>query len=378
MRTIYLDNASTTRVDDEAARVALDMMTQEYANPSSLHRMGIDSQLRFEKAKRQILTALKAREGDVYFTSGGTESNNLALFGAARSMRRRGNHIVTTSIEHSSVGAVFRQLENEGFDATYIAPASDGHVDIQKLAKACNENTILVSAMLVNSETGATLDANGAFELIRQRCGAILHTDAVQAFGKIDFSARHLGADLISVSGHKIHAPKGIGALYCSSGCKIAPLFFGGSQQGGIRPGTENTPLAAAFGFAAEKMSRSLKDNHLKAQVLRDELIHQLGLIEGIVLNSPLEGASPYIINFSVPGFRSEVLMRFLEGRGIYVSAGSACAKGMKSHVLTAMGCRQDVIDSAIRISLSNDNTLDDIHDLCRALSLAVKSLCGR
>ena len=376
MQIIYLDNASTTQVDSDVAAAALDMMINRFGNPSSLHELGMDAQLRMTHAERQILAALKTKNGRVMFTSGGTESNNLALFGAARAMQRRGRHIVTTALEHPSVAAVCSELVQQGFDVTIVPPNQSGNVDAEALLGACCEDTILVSAMSVNHETGAVLPIKEAFNLIRrQKPQILLHTDAVQAFGKIELFAKDIKADLISISGHKIHAPKGIGALYCSSKCRILPLFFGGGQQGGIRPGTENTSLAFAFGLAAEKSCASRMQNLERMRTLHIELIARLQFMQGVVINSPLENCSPYIVNFSIPGYRSETLLHFLENFNIYVSSGSACSKGAKSHILKVLGCHDAVVDSALRISLCRYSTPEDLNALFDALTAAVSSL---
>ncbi len=376
MKEIYFDNAATTRVDADVVALMAQVMREEYGNPSSLHTRGVQAQLLVERAQKLLLSALGAKNGQVLFTSGGTEANNLALFGGADAKKRRGKRIVTTSMEHSSVLATMRELERRGFELIEIAPGSDGRVNVDKLLDACNVDTILVSIMLVNNEVGTVQPVAEVAKRLRVKApNALLHSDAVQAFGKIPFSVTALGVDMLTFSGHKIHAPKGIGALYIADGVRITPLLFGGSQQRGLRPGTESVPMIAALGLAAKNAAERLNENRAGAQQTRDALLCGLSALPGVTLNSPAEGCSPFLLNCSVTGYRSETLLHFLAAQGIYVSSGSACSKGAKSHVLAAMGKNVREIDSALRISLCEANTPQEAERFCEALKAAMQSL---
>ncbi|MEG1849839.1 MAG: cysteine desulfurase family protein, partial [Oscillospiraceae bacterium] len=367
----------TTRVDDAVIAQMVDIMKNEYGNPSSLHTRGAAAEQRLERARRQVLTALGAKEGRLLFTSGGTESNNLALFGASGALRRRGNRIVTTAMEHSSVIASCRELERRGFEVIFVSPGTDGRIDPAAFLEVCNENTILASMMLVNNELGTVQPiAELARGLRRKSPNALLHCDAVQAFGKIPFSVAQLGIDLMSVSGHKIHAPKGIGALYLAAGARILPILFGGEQQYRLRPGTESVPLAAALGVAAYEAQSELSANAERVRAVRARLVARLSAIEGICFHSPLEGEfSPYLLDFSVPGYRSETMLHFLAARSIFVSSGSACSKGAQSHVLAAMGKSPREIDSALRLSLCKYNVPEQADAFAEALLIAMQEI---
>lgn len=373
---IYFDNASTTRVDDSVIALMVDIMKNEYGNPSSLHSRGVAAERQMVRARRQLLEAMGAKDGRCVFTSGGTEANNLALFGAAGALRRRGNRIVTTAFEHSSVMASCEELERRGFEVARIGPRPDGFVDPEEFLAACDEQTILVSMMLVNNETGAVQPmaeiARGA-RLKSPR--ALVHSDAVQAFGKIPFSVDRLGIDLMTVSGHKIHAPKGVGALYLAPGARVLPILFGGGQQDKLRPGTEGVPLAVALGAAAYEAAAELTANTERVRAVRARLLKRLSAMEGIVFHSPERNNSPYLLDISAPGFRSETMLHFLAERSIFVSSGSACSKGAKSHVLEAMGRPAAEIDSALRVSLCKHNTVDQADRFAEALSIAMREL---
>ena len=376
MNEIYFDNAATTRVDADVVTLMAQVMREDYGNPSSLHTRGVQAQLLVERAQKQLLSALGAKSGQVLFTSGGTEANNLALFGGADAKKRRGKRIVTTSVEHSSVLAAAQELARRGFELIEIAPGADGRVSIDALLDACNEDTILVSMMLVNNEVGAMQPVAEVAKKLRVKApNALLHTDAVQAFGKIPFSVAALGVDMLTLSGHKIHAPKGVGALYIADRVRITPLLFGGSQQRGLRPGTESVPMVAALGLAAQNAAGRLQENRVRAQQTRDALISGLSALTNVVINSPDENCSPFLLNCSATGYRSETLLHFLAAHGIYVSSGSACSKGAKSHVLAAMGKSAREIDSALRISLSEYNTPQEAERFCAVLTLAMQSL---
>lgn len=375
MQEIYLDNAATTRVDVDIAQVALQIMTQTYANPSSLHQKGIEAGRMLENARRTLGNVLGCTQEEVFFTSGGTESNNLALLGAANALRRRGKSIVVSAFEHSSVLAPLKYLETQGFTVKLVSPDLHGNIDPDRLLELVDSDTILLSCMLVNSEIGSMTDiAAVAKRAKRMNSNLLVHTDAVQAFCKIPFSTKKLGVDLLSVSSHKIHAPKGCGALYIRRGLRILPILYGGGQQGGIRPGTENVPAACAFAAAAKKLSGNQAQYLSHVGELREYFVNSATNMDAVCINSP-QNATPYICNISVPGYRSEILLHYLAARGIYISSGSACAGGAKSHVLTSMGLSAQRLDSALRISFCKDNTIEDIQVFFEVLSDAVQEI---
>lgn len=376
MNDIYFDNAATTQVDDDVITLMAQVMREDYGNPSSLHTRGVQAQLLIERAQKQLLSALGVKSGQVLFTSGGTETNNLALFGGADAKKRRGKRIITTSVEHSSVLSAMQELARRGFELIEIAPGADGRVSVDALLDACNEDTILVSMMLVNNEVGSIQPVAEIAKRLRAKApNALLHTDAVQAFGKIPLSVAALGVDMLTLSGHKIHAPKGVGALYIADKVRITPLLFGGSQQRGLRPGTESVPMIAALGLAAKNAADRLEENRARAQQTKDALINGLSGLPNVIINSPADNCSPFLLNCSVTGYRSETLLHFLAAQGIYVSSGSACSKGAKSHVLVAMGKTAREIDSALRISLCENNTPQQAERFCEVLASAMRSL---
>jgi len=364
MSAAYLDNCATTKVCDEAAAAALRAMTSCYGNPSSLHRLGVEAEAVLRGARFEIAQSLCCEKAEIYFTSGGTEANNLAILGAVSALRRRGKRIVTTMVEHSSVTKPIEKLEKEGFEVIWLRPNADGCINETDILSAVNSETILVSIMLVNNETGAIMPVCAARRAVKAAgAPALIHCDAVQAFGKLKVNPLKLGVDLLTLSAHKIHAPKGAGALYISKSARINPLFLGGEQEKGIRPGTEPVPAIAGFGEAA-RLSREGFLEHIKTIIaLKDHCIQLLSPLPYITFNSPIHSAS-HILNVSVKGIRSETMLHYLEAREIYISSGSACGKGAKSHVLTAMGMPQDIIDSALRISFSHYNTNEDIERL--------------
>ncbi|MDL2233064.1 cysteine desulfurase [Ruminococcaceae bacterium OttesenSCG-928-L11] len=375
MQEIYLDNAATTKVDHAIALVALEMMEEAYGNPSSRHGKGLEAELRLNKAREQVAAVMGAAPEEVYFTSGGTEANNIAIQGGVDALRRRGNHIVTTAVEHSSVKTTVEQLERQGFAVTRILPDSHGTIDPAEVVGAVTDKTILVSCMLVNSETGALHPVESMFTRIRRKNKlCMLHCDGVQAFGKLPLSVKKLGADLLSVSAHKIHGPKGCGALYVHKGARVNPLYFGGSQERGIRPGTESTALIAAFGAAAEQAGRDMTQNQQHVREVCEYFVNKANSLAGICMNSPPD-STPYIQNLSVPGYRSETLLHYLEQQGVYVSSGSACSKGAKSHVLAAMGLSAERIDSALRVSFSRYSTTEEVDKFFAALEAGMATL---
>ncbi|MEG1964737.1 MAG: cysteine desulfurase family protein [Oscillospiraceae bacterium] len=368
MREIYLDNSATTKVDSRVAQLALDIMVNNYGNPSSLHKLGLKAELAIEKARNQIAAALSCDANCLFFTSGGTEANNTAILGACEAQKRRGNKIITTSFEHSSVIASFQELEKRGFEAKYISPDQTGSINVQKVVDEVDSQTIFVSIMCINNEIGTILPIEELVCAIRRKKpDVIIHCDAVQAFCKIPINLKKLDVDLMTISSHKIHGPKGVGALYIKKGVRIIPLHFGGEQQSRIRPGTESVPLICALGLAAELASSRISEGEKNLNEVCEYFEKKLNEREGIFLNRP-KNASPYIRNISVVGYRSEILLHSLEEDGIYVSSGSACAKGGKSHVLKAMGLTPNKIDSALRISFNKDNTTQDIDAFFEAL----------
>lgn len=372
----YLDNSATTRVCGAAADKALWMMTECYGNPSSLHRRGIDAEHELSYARKTVAGCLGAAPEELTFTSGGTEANNLALFGAAYANRRRGNRLVISAVEHSSVLEAAKRLSDEGFEVIEVEPDRNGVITAEAVAGAVNDKTLLVSVMTVNNETGAIMPVRDIFDAARDINPSVLcHTDAVQAFGKLGLRMKRLGADLVSVSGHKVHAPKGVGALAVRRGVRLIPRQFGGEQERRLRPGTEAAPLIAAFGAACSEFDT--ENNIVYVKELNSYAREGLAQIEGVTFNSPGE-ALPYVLNFSAGSVRSETMLHFLEERGIYVSSGSACAKGKPSHVLAAMGLSRDRADSALRVSFSKYNTKEDIDALCGAVARGLEVLAHR
>ena len=373
----YLDNSATTRVCPEAAQAALRAMTEVYGNPSSTHTKGRKAKQLLDASRKLVASAMGCAPSELIFTSCGSESDNWALLSGAEAMRRRGNHIITSAGEHDAIRKSAEELERRGYDVTDLKPDSTGSIPVDAVKNALRPDTILVSLMLVNNETGAINDISSVSKLLKSSGSpALLHTDAVQAFMKIPFTPKSLGADMISVSGHKIHAPKGIGALYVRSGLRLKPYIMGGSQEDGRRAGTEAMPQIAAFGEACRIAKENLAENAAKMAALRQLTIDTLtpAIPELQVIN----GAAPHILSISLPGWRSEVLMNFLEARGVYVSRSSACKKGARSHVLEAIGLDSRVIDGAIRIGLCRYNTEEDIRALCDGLIEAHSTLAHR
>ena len=351
-------------------------MTECYGNPSSLHRRGIDAEHELSYARKTVAGCLGAAPEELTFTSGGTEANNLALFGAAYANRRRGNRLVISAVEHSSVLEAAKRLSDEGFEVIEVEPDRNGVITAEAVAGAVNDKTLLVSVMTVNNETGAIMPVRDIFDAARDINPSVLcHTDAVQAFGKLGLRMKRLGADLVSVSGHKVHAPKGVGALAVRRGVRLIPRQFGGEQERRLRPGTEAAPLIAAFGAACSEFDT--ENNIIYIKELNSNAREGLAQIEGVAFNSPGD-ALPYVLNFSAGSVRSETMLHFLEERGIYVSSGSACAKGKPSHVLAAMGLSRDRADSALRVSFSKYNTKEDIDALCGAVARGLEVLAHR
>lgn len=373
----YLDNSATTRVCDAAAQAAYRLMTEVYGNPSSLHSMGFHAEQELTAARRQVATLIGCEEGEVTFTSGGTEANNLAVFGAAAARVRDGRHIVTTAVEHASVSAAIDALEKDGYAVTRLVPDENGTLTADAIVAACRPDTVMVAVMLVNNEIGSRFPIEQAVPAIRRMAPkAHIHCDAVQGLGKIPIRASRWGLDSMAVSAHKIHGPKGVGALYLRRGVRLTPRQYGGKQETGLRPGTEAAPLIAAFGAAIAALP-PIPRQMAHYDALRQ---HLLSLLEGnpaIRFHLPAGGV-PYIIHLSVPGYKSETLLHFLAQKEIYVSSGSACSKGAKSPVLTAMGLPVEEIDSALRVSLCRDNTTEDMDRFADGLLEAIASLARK
>lgn len=367
MEEIYLDNSATTRVCEKSAEKVLELMTQCYGNPSSLHKKGLEAQREVAHARQAVAVSLGAQPREIIFTSGGTEANNLAVLGGAAAGRRRGKRIVTTAIEHPSVLEPMRQLEKEGFEVVFLTPDADGRVPEEAVLKAVTGDTILISVMAVNNELGSIQPIEVLKKAVK-RAGApaLVHVDGVQAYGKLPLRPEKLGIDLLTVSGHKIHGPKGVGVLYVSKNARILPRTFGGGQERELRPGTEAAPLIAGLGAAVEELP-DWRQAYSRMEKLRDYTLQKLSGLVGVEVNSPVEGL-PYLLNFSALGIRSETMLHFLAQRGIYVSSGSACAKGKQSHVLKAAGLPDSRISSAIRVSFSRENTERDADALAEGV----------
>ena len=330
---VYFDNSATTKVCKKSAEKAIYLMTEGFGNPSSVHSLGVDAEGEMENARKIIAKKTSCSPAEITFTSCGTEANNLAIFGAVSKNKRLGKKIVTTCVEHPSVLNAMKHLENEGYEVIYLPVDKEGCVLAKDIENAIDKNTILVSIMLINNESGAIMPVKVARDaIIKNNSPALLHCDCVQAFGKMDFTPATLGADLISISGHKVHAPKGIGALYIKKGIKINPQMLGGGQEKGLRSGTEAVELIGAFGEAVKELPTvDIAEKHIRN--INNRLREEIKSIDGFFINSG-ENASPYILNVSTEKIPSEVMIRFLESKGIFVSGGSACSKGARSHVL--------------------------------------------
>ncbi len=372
--TVYFDNAATTRVCPEAAEAAIKVMTECYGNPSSGHGLGREAAKILRDSRESVARALGAEPKEIYFTSGGTEGDNWAIRSGAYMRRHRGRHVITSLAEHDAVRNTAKALEREGWNVTYLAPSPSGAVRAEDVAASLREDTVLVSLMLVNNETGGITPIREIARLVHARNPeAIVHTDAVQGFLKTPFSARTLGADILTVSSHKIHGPKGVGAIYVRSGLHLPSMMTGGGQEGGLRPGTEAVPNIAGFGAAAELGRAKLSESEGRVREIHDYLEARLRreFPELIIIG----GGSPYILSMSLPGHRSEVLMNYLDAAGVCVSKSSACRRGARSHVLEAMGLPPEVIDGAIRVSFSRYNTTGEADYFVSTLKDAVGAL---
>lgn len=365
----YLDNSATTKPDKAVADKIYEMLTVNFGNPSSFHKEGLNANLELRAAREKIANALSCESEEVYFTSGGTEANNLAILGAAEAGKRKGKRIVTTAIEHESVLQSVDELEKQGFEVVRLMPDKQGRITEQQVFDAVNSDTILVSMMYVNNEVGSVMPVKSIKKAVkRANAPALIHIDCVQAFGKLEVKPSKLGADLVTVTAHKIHGPKGVGALYVKKGTRILPRVFGGEQEKKLRPGTEAIPLIAGFGVAADLIP-DLKKQSEKIKEINAYAKEGLLTVPGVKINSG-DDASDYIINLFVPTFMtSQTVVQHLSSKyGVYVSNGSACAKGKRSHVLTAMKLDDKIIEKSIRVSFSRTTTKSDIDEFVNAI----------
>ena len=365
---IYLDNSATTKPCAEAVEAMTLALTENWGNPSALYGFGIDMAKQLRTARMQVAAALGAEPDRVFFTSGGTEADNWALFCAARRFGKKKKHIITTAVEHHAILNAVKELESQGFEVTYLQPDAEGRVTLAELKAALRKDTFLVSVMMVNNESGAVMPIAQMAKLVHKLCpDAIFHTDAVQGFLKVPFQAKTLGADLISISSHKVHGPKGAGALYISPRLKSFPAYLvGGGQENGFRSGTEGTPAIFGFAAACAAGAATFKADIDREKALLNYAIEKISGMEGIRVNGAHE--APHILSLSVPGVPTQNTLNLLQEDGICISAGSACAKGHRSHVLSAMNLPPEVIDGAFRVSLSRETTTEEIDILLKAL----------
>lgn len=373
-KIVYLDNSATTAPCQKTIQNINLALCENWGNPSSLYDLGFNAQTLVDDTRKSVAAMLKCREDEIYFMGSGTEGNNTAITGAVHSRKKRGNRIVTTAIEHPSVLETVKRLEEDGFEVVYLKPQANGVISVSDLNSAINKDTILVSIMLVNNETGAIQPIKAAANAIKAvNAPALLHCDGVQAFGKMPINLSELGVDLFTASGHKIHGPKGVGVLYIKKGITIKPLICGGGQEKNMRSGTESVPLIYGLKGAIDCIGNINENLKIKKELWK----YAKGtLLEtGIVSVNSRDDVLPYILNVSVEGYRSETLLHFLEAEGIYVSSGSACAKGEGSYVLKEMGYSRNRVDSALRISFSSDTTQEDIDVFKTALIKATQKL---
>ena len=358
---IYLDNSATTKPCAEAITAVTEAMTESWGNPSALYNFGLETNRALQLARRQVAATLGAEPDRVFFTSGGTEADNWAIFGTVKRFGRRGKHLVTTAIEHHAILNCMKELEAQGYEVTYLEPDSLGNITLDQLKAAIRKDTILVSVMMVNNETGAVMPISQMAKLTH-RCNpdTVFHTDAVQGFLKLPFQAKTLGADLITISSHKVHGPKGAGALYIAPRLKSFPaLLLGGGQESALRSGTEAMPAILGFAAACKAVSATMAADSAREKELLEYLISELCKLDGVKINGAHN--APHILNLSIPGVPTQNSINLLQDRGICVSAGSACAKGHRSHTLTAMKLPPEIMDSSFRVSLSRETTKEEI-----------------
>ena len=361
---IYLDNSATTKPCKEAVEAITNALTESWANPSALYGFGFDAARQLRSARQTVAAAMGAEPDRVFFTSGGTEADNWAIFSAAKRFGKKKKHIITTAIEHHAILNCVRELELQGFEVTYLQPDSEGRITLDALKEALRKDTFLVSIMMVNNEVGSVMPIQQMARLTHKLCpDAIFHTDAVQGFLKVPFTAKTLGADLISVSSHKVHGPKGCGALYISPRLKSFPAYLiGGGQEGNFRSGTEGTPAIFGFAAACAAVSASFKEDYARERALIENLAEEIGKLEGVVINGCHE--APHVLSLSIPTVPTQNTINILQDHGICVSAGSACAKGHRSHVLEAMKCADKVMDASFRVSICRDTTQEELSKL--------------
>ncbi len=365
---IYLDNSATTKPCKEAVEAITAALTEGWGNPSALYQFGIDAATALRAARSKVAAAMGAELDRVFFTSGGTEADNWAIFGTVKRFGKKNKHIITTAIEHPAVLNCMKELEAQGYEVTYLQPDELGRVTLDALKAALRKDTILVSVMMVNNETGAVMPIAQMAKLTHRLCpDAVFHTDAVQGFLKVPFQAKALGADLISVSSHKVHGPKGVGALYISPRLKSFPaLLLGGGQEKGLRSGTEATPAIFGFAAACEAMASTFRQDTGKEKALIEQLAEKLCKLKGVKINGTHD--APHILSLSIPGVPTQNTINVLQDAGICVSAGSACAKGHRSHVMTAMNLAPEVIDGSFRVSICRDTTQEELDKLAEVI----------
>lgn len=375
----YLDNSATTRCSKAAADKMVLLLTEDFGNPSSLHMKGVIAEKYINEAKKKIARTLKCQEKEIVFTSGGTESNNLAIIGSAMANQRAGKHIITTQVEHASVANTMKFLEDNGFEITYLGVDHDGRISLEELKAAMRSDTILVSIMQVNNEIGAVMPVEEAGKLIKEiNPSTLFHVDAIQSYGKLHISPKNMNCDLLSVSGHKIHGPKGSGFLYIKDKTKIKPIIYGGGQQKGMRSGTENVPAIAGLGVAAEEIYTDLDTKIEAMYALKSHFINEVTRIDGVTVNGLTDKTSaPHIVSVSVQGVRAEVILHTLEDKNIYVSAGSACSsnKPAVSATLKAIGLPKELLDSTVRFSFCVDTTIEEIDYAVKVMQDVVPKL---
>lgn len=375
----YLDNSATTRCSKAAADKMVLLLTEDFGNPSSLHMKGVIAEKYINEAKKKIARTLKCQEKEIVFTSGGTESNNLAIIGSAMANQRAGKHIITTQVEHASVANTMKFLEDNGFEITYLGVDHDGRISLDELKAAMRPDTILVSIMQVNNEIGAVMPVEEAGKLIKEiNPGTLFHVDAIQSYGKLHINPKNMNCDLLSVSGHKIHGPKGSGFLYIKDKTKIKPIIYGGGQQKGMRSGTENVPAIAGLGVAAEEIYTDLDTKIDAMYKLKAHFINEVTRIDGVTVNGLTDKTSaPHIVSVSIQGVRAEVILHTLEDKNIYVSAGSACSsnKPAVSATLKAIGLPMELLDSTVRFSFCVDTTIEEIDYAIKVMQDVVPKL---
>ena len=365
---IYLDNSATTKPCKEAVEAMTDALTKHWGNPSGLYGFGIEAAGMLRSARHKVAAAMGAEPDRIFFTSGGTEADNWAIFSTIKRYGRRNKHIITTAVEHHAILRCMNELEHQGYEVTYLQPDELGRISLDSLKAALRKDTVLVSIMMVNNETGAVMPISQMAKLTHKLSpDAIFHSDAVQGFLKIPFSAKTLGADLISVSSHKIHGPKGVGALYISPKLKsFPPLLFGGGQENNFRSGTEGTPAIFGFAAACETCKATLTADIAKEKALLNSLIKKISGLHGLVINGSHD--APHILSLAIPGLPTQNSINILQDAGICVSAGSACAKGHRSHVMSAMGLSPEIIDGSFRVSICRDTTQEELDRLAEVI----------